>query len=366
MPEWESVKARREVKRVNAEIKSLRSSIKHAESEIQSIQISLEELSESDRAVTTMSNSPSHAVLWRRNQLFRQKIQLETQRDKLKMRLQIAETQIRQLEAHDAMAQTIVRGRKAMIEDDQDENISGSSSSKRMNADEKLQRFRRADREHRLKLKRQEHEQRKEEMKKEIQERKKESKDAIRRALKYKEYLKTKKKKKDEWKEHAVRAADVARAAANHVRSLVIRVETLVEELRIRKDQENIKGIVILRRDDVMIPIEETESIACRVMIYDDCDDKDEIQSTKESDGVMTLSLPKSSGMTVAVIPDMKSEKNRTSWISRRGRALYTNRVVMNGDISSGCSSRSEKAERLLQRVRFCVNGEGIMELAVV
>ena len=107
MPEWESVKARREVKRVNAEIKSLRSSIEHAESEISNIEKSLEDMSEHESAA--VSTSPSHAVLWRRNQLFRQKIRLETQRDKLKMRLQIAETQIRQLEAHDAMAKTVVR-----------------------------------------------------------------------------------------------------------------------------------------------------------------------------------------------------------------------------------------------------------------
>ena len=90
-------------------------------------------------AGNAVMTSPSHAVLWRRNQLFRQKIRLETQRDELKMRLQIAETQIRQLEAHDAMAKTVVRGRKALEEDGGDE----SPSNKRMSADEKLKRFRR-------------------------------------------------------------------------------------------------------------------------------------------------------------------------------------------------------------------------------
>ena len=90
-------------------------------------------------------------------------------------------------------------------------------------------------------------------MEREIRERKKESKDAIRRALKYKAYLKSKQEK---WREHATRAADVARAAANNVSSVVMRVENMIHELRLQKEQETIKGIVILRRDEVMIPIE--------------------------------------------------------------------------------------------------------------
>ena len=213
-----------------------------------------------------------------------------------------------------------------------------------------------ADREQRDRIKKQEHRQRKEEMEKEIRERKKDSKDAIRRALKYKEYLKNKQSK---WREHATRAADIARAAANSVRSVVMSLEMLIDELKLQKEQKNIKGIVILRRDEVMVPIEDG-SIACRVVIYDDCcdDEKAESSSTQQN-GVMTLSLPKSSGMTVAVIPDMKSEKNRTSWITRRGQVLYTQRIAL----SSGSKSRTDIAEELIRRVRFGVNEAGRIEL---
>ena len=205
-------------------------------------------------------------------------------------------------------------------------------------------------------MKKQEHRQRKEEMEKEIRERKKDSKDAIRRALKYKEYLKNKQSK---WREHATRAADVARAAANSVRSVVMSLETLIDELKLQKEQKNIKGIVILRRDEVMVPIEDG-SIACRVVIYDGCCDDEKAESSSTQNGVMTLSLPKSSGITVAVMPDMKSEKNRTSWITRRGQVLYTQRIT---SLESGGSSRMDIAEELIRKVRFGVNEEGSIEL---
>ena len=192
-------------------------------------------------------------------------------------------------------------------------------------------------------------------MEKEIRERKKDSKDAIRRALKYKEYLKNKQSK---WREHATRAADVARAAANSVRSVVMSLETLIDKLKLQKEQKNIKGIVILRRDEVMVPIEDG-TIACRVVIYDDCCDDEKAESSSTQNGVMALSLPKSSGMTVAVIPDMKSEKNRTSWITRRGQVLYTQRIAL----SSGSKSRTDIAEELIRKVRFGVNEAGRIEL---
>ena len=117
---------------------------------------------------------------------------------------------------------------------------------------------------------------------------------------------------------------------------------------------------MILRRDEVMVPIEDG-SIACRVVIYDDCcDDENAESSSTQQNGVMTLSLPKSSGMTVAVIPDMKSEKNRTSWITRRGQVLYTQRIT---SFESGESSRMDIAEELIRQVRFGVNEEGSIEL---
>ena len=80
-----------------------------------------------------------------------------------------------------------------------------------------------------------------------------------------------------------------------------------------------------------------------RVVIYDDCCDDEKAESSSTQNGVMTLSLPKSSGMTVAVIPDMKSEKNRTSWITRRGQVLYTQRIT---SFESGESSRMDIADK--------------------
>lgn len=200
-------------------------------------------------------------------------------------------------------------------------------------------------------------------MEREIRERKKESKDAIRRALKYKAYLKSKQEK---WREHATRAADVARAAANNVSSVVMRVDNMIHELRLQKEQETIKGIVILRRDEVMIPI-ESGFIACRVVIYDDCivdDEKhNQAQSSSTQNGVMTLSLPKSSGITVAVIPDMKNEKNRTSWITRRGQVLYSLRIPPT--FESQQKARSDIAESLVSQIRFNVNDDGGIEFFV-
>ena len=133
----------------------------------------------------------------------------------------------------------------------------------------------------------------------------------------------------------------------------------MIDELKLQKEQKNIKGIVILRRDEVMVPIEDG-SIACRVVIYDGCCDDEKAESSSTQNGVMTLSLPKSSGITVAVMPDMKSEKNRTSWITRRGQVLYTQRIT---SFESGGSSRMDIAEKLIRQVRVGVNDEGSIEL---
>ena len=119
---------------------------------------------------------------------------------------------------------------------------------------------------------------------------------------------------------------------------------------------------MILRRDEVMIPI-ESGFIACRVVIYDDCIDEkhNQAQSSSTQNGVMTLSLPKSSGITVAVIPDMKNEKNRTSWITRRGQVLYSARIPPT--FESQQKARSDIAESLVSQIRFNVNDDGGIEL---
>eukprot|EP00939_MAST-03C_sp_MAST-3C-sp1_P004778 g4778.t1 len=384
LPKWNAMQSRTLARRMESEIVRARSEMKRLEIEIHAVESSLSNttcnekdggkaMSSSDSS--PLSSSPSHEVVWRRNQLYKRKIELESRRGELFDKIATAERQRRHFEATEAASEGVVRDRDIIasrvrrdLERISDVSISGrlsasdvrtlTSTSHRQNATERLEQLRRAEllRQKRAKMK----ERRKRRVEKEarVASERLETKRAIQRALKYKHYRETKenggrrrekahKEVKDAENKNAVAVvAASSRAAAMAARRALFVSRMLCRHVRaIAQDDaesEDRARICVYNTSDAKIAAiaeatgDRLRAITCVVRVYDEMNylPMTKAPQVSSSTNVMRVDLPTSDTLRVVVIPLVPAESTLAL------RAWGATILGRNDDDSGNCGLR--------------------------
>lgn len=335
-PMWESTRAKQEAKRAMDDIARLTRSVDETRQRIEAIEASLATCDSSSASSTT-----GHEIRWRRNQLFKQKVKLESEIESMRARMDALRIRRRQCEAHEATANMVMRGRNAMRELRSQYKELNIGADRTLSANEKLERFREADRKRRERVKNEERRALRERSKDERRQRRRDAREAIRRAVQYKAFRAAQKQRASAHVSEAVRVAnDVTIRASQHATFCAQRVRDVVGALSRGPLGEDVQGICVCRRHSVDVPVrlvrdeeanedrssssskEWPQTIRSVVLVYDDSSSEDAaIVNTASS--VMTLSLPSSTGFTVIVVPELSNESNRRALRRCRGKPMF-------------------------------------------
>eukprot|EP00940_MAST-03C_sp_MAST-3C-sp2_P003480 g3480.t1 len=319
MPKWSLEKSRMNVRRLDRDIEKIKRSMVRLASEMKSVEASLaacgdgapqdDDTTTNDGASIEVSSppSPSHAIVWRRNQLYKRKIQLEAQRAKLDEKLVEARRKKRHFEASAAASNREIRKRDDIARRVRRQLLKGRSqlrsSDARKKSPSKIQNA------HSLKVK------------------------------------------------VASSAAAVALTAARRSQRIARSTALYVDALK--GDDAGDERICVLRVRSANVPVEDSttrpteakRTVSCAVRVFNvDSGSATSATATSSSKHVMQLSLPKSRGFDLVVIPHYTSDVENESWNPLRDAQTRYDLSV--NEIAS-TMTRAQQASRIESALRF-------------